>query len=252
MLNSFSKCPICYCDVKLFDVVDFNKSCEENRGKFLPLAGIPIYYSRCTVCSFTYAPEFTSWTEQDFLEKIYNDEYIEIDPDYLEVRPSANAKGLSDIFKGQSQHIHHLDYGGGNGRMSDLLTAEGWQSKSYDPFPKNDIDLATLGKFNLITSLEVFEHVPDVQALMVNLTTALADDGLILFSTLITDSDIKPNQRMTWWYASPRNGHISLFSRQSLMMLGATYGLNLASFSDGFHCFYKNVPAWASHIIKTA
>ncbi len=85
---------------------------------------------------------------------------------------------------------------------------------------------------------------------MQNLTEALRDDGLILFSTLISDNDLKLNQRMSWWYAAPRNGHISLYSRESLFRLGLKYGLKFASFSDGFHAYYKTIPSWASHIIR--
>ena len=40
-------CPICATTAKLFDVVDFNKSCEEARGKFLELSGQPVYYAHC-------------------------------------------------------------------------------------------------------------------------------------------------------------------------------------------------------------
>jgi len=250
MTNVSRVCPICAGNATLFDVVDFNKSCEENRGKFLPLSGSPIYYVHCQICAFTYAPEFADWSEQDFLEKIYNDQYIDIDPDYLEVRPQGNAKGLNDIFKDRTQTIRHLDYGGGNGRLTQLLRADGWISETYDPFPSTDVSLQELGKFDLITSLEVFEHVPDVNVLMQNLTQALSEDGLILFSTLASDNDIKPNQRLNWWYASPRNGHISLYSKRSLLLLGNKYNLKFASFSDGFHAYYKTVPTWASHIIR--
>ena len=243
-------CQICDGRVELLDVVDFNKSCEENRGKFLPLSGIPIFYSQCTSCKFTFAPEFAKWSEQDFLEKIYNDKYIEIDPDYLEVRPQASSQFLKQTFAEQKPHIRHLDYGGGNGKLSQLLREDGWNSETYDPFPSSDICLTDLGKFNLITAFEVFEHVPDVTVLMQNLTKVMAADCLVLFSTLVSDGNINANTRINWWYASPRNGHISLYSKQSLMLLGAKYQLSFGSFSDGFHCYWTQVPHWAKHIIK--
>lgn len=37
-------CPICNTACTPLDVVDFNKSCEEARGKFLQLSGIAVYY----------------------------------------------------------------------------------------------------------------------------------------------------------------------------------------------------------------
>ena len=241
-------CPVCNAQTDLLDVVDFNKSCEEARGKFLPISGIPIYYSRCSYCSFIFAPEFANWTEIDFLEKIYNDQYIEIDPDYLETRPKANFQTLKQLFSKQKKLIKHLDYGGGNGKLSILLKQDGWDSETYDPFPSNNKLLSDLGKYNLITAFEVFEHVPDINLLMKNLTEIMTSDCLVLFSTLVSDGNIKKNRRIDWWYASPRNGHINLFSKQSLMLLGSKNALSFSSFSNGFHCYSNQVPHWANHI----
>lgn len=250
MENTANHCPICKGQVELLDVVDFNKSCAESSGKFLPLSGIPIYYNQCTNCFFTFAPEFSKWSENDFLEKIYNDGYIEIDPDYSEARPQANFGTLQKVFGESKKIIRHLDYGGGNGILSQRLQQNGWDSETYDPFPTSNTSLSDLGKFNLVTAYEVFEHVPDVNVLMKNLAEVMSDDCIILFSTLVLDGSIKKNSRITWWYASPRNGHISLFSIKSLRILGLKYKLKFGSFNNGFHCFYKQVPSWAKHIIK--
>ena len=243
-------CPICDGSTSLLDVVDFNKSCEEARGKFLPLTGVPIYFRRCDSCFFSFAPEFSNWSDADFIEKIYNDDYVEVDPDYVEARPQANAELLKNVFGTQAEFVQHLDYGGGNGRLSQILQEAGWQSKTYDPFPSDGRSIETIGKFNLITAFEVFEHVPNVATLMENLTRLMSEGCIVLFSTLITDGNIKLNERLTWWYASPRNGHVSLFSRMSLNFLAIKHNLNFGSFSNGLHCFYRDVPSWASHIIK--
>lgn len=250
MVNTIKHCPVCGGHSKLLDVVDFNKSCEEVRGKFLPVSGIPIYYSHCENCSFTFAPQIYSWSEKEFIENIYNESYFEVDPDYLEIRPQGNASLIKSILNEHRQSIRHLDYGGGNGKLSELLAQDGWHSHSYDPFVNGDVNLADLGKFDLITAFEVFEHVPDVNALIKNLLTVMSDDSLILFSTLILDGYVKTNSRITWWYASPRNGHISLYSKKSLQILAQKNKLNLASFNNGLHCYFKQVPSWAKHIIK--
>ena len=101
----------------------------------------------------------------------------------------------------------------------------------------------------MITAFEVFEHVPDVRKLMLDLRLLLSENGIILFSTLLSDENIFVNKRIDWWYASPRNGHISLFSRNSLLVLAKNSGLNFGGFSVGFHVFYTKVPPWADHII---
>jgi len=243
-------CPICNSATSLLDVVDFNKSCEEARHKFLPLAGIPVYYTLCENCGFCFAPELYEWSIAQFSQAIYNADYITIDPDYVDIRPRANAKNLQALFGKQKQHIRHLDYGGGAGLLSDLLREQHWQSQSYDPFYNSELSLDSLGKFDLITAYEVFEHVPDVKKLMADLSRLLNHEGLVLFSTLVSDGHLQKNQRLQWWYAAPRNGHISLFSKKSLSLLAENAGFTLGSFSAGFHAMWKTVPSWASHLME--
>lgn len=125
-----------------------------------------------------------------------------------------------------------------------------WKSTSYDPFINFETNLEALGKFNLITAYEVFEHVPDIDNLMAQLSLLLDKQGMILFSTLLSDGNIKANQRLNWWYAAPRNGHISLFSQASLSLLAKKYQFTLASYSTGFHVMFKQIPTWAAHLFK--
>lgn len=244
------ECPACSGSCKLLDVVDFNKSCEELRGHYLALSGVPIYYYICGVCGFCLAPEFSRWSLEQFEREIYNDSYSLIDPDYLNERPINNAKVLLSLFHEQKSQIRHLDYGGGNGLLSKQLREQEWNSASYDPFVDRDLNMSHLGRFNLVTAFEVFEHVPDVRRLMSDLLLLLDPKGVILFSTLLSNNHIKAGERITWWYASPRNGHISLFSRDSLCHLAARANLNFASFSEGFHALWKTVPSWAAHVIQ--
>lgn len=238
-------CPVCEGNALLLDVVDFNKSCEELRGRFLPLAGVPVYYALCERCGFCFAPELYRWTLDEFSERIYNDDYVLVDPDYLDVRPSINADHLRKLIGSRSSAIRHLDYGGGHGLLSDLLRDSGWDSSSYDPFVDRTITVKDLGRFDLITAYEVFEHVPDVRRLVLELADLLCDDGVLLFSTIVSDDNIAPHKRLTWWYAAPRNGHISLHSRNSLGILAQRAGLNFGSFSANFHAYWRRVPAWA-------
>lgn len=244
-------CPVCGAGTSWLDVVDFNKSCEELRGRFLPLAGAPIYYALCDGCGFCFAPEMHKWSMEDFSKRVYNDDYGFVDPDYLEIRPRANAQMLSGLFANHVLSLRHLDYGGGNGVLSSELFAAGWDSTSYDPFvdgPLRDDH----GKFNLVTSFEVFEHVPDVNYLISTLSSLIDEDGMLLFSTLVSDGILARNQRMQWWYASPRNGHISLHSRRSLALLGEKEGFELASFSQDLHAFWRKMPSWAADVFKPA
>jgi SAM-dependent methyltransferase len=243
-------CGVCGTAAPALDVVDFNKSCEEARGFFLPQSGQPVYYHRCPRCGFCFAPEIAAWPLERFAERIYNSEYVAVDPDYVERRPAGNAVNLQGLFGNRPIPVRHLDFGGGDGLLSRALEKAGWQSTTYDPFVDRGLDPATLGRFGLITAFEVFEHVPDVRGLMATLD-ALLDPagGVLLFTTLLSDGNIAPNARIQWWYASPRNGHISLFSQASLATLCGGSGYQLGSFNTGFHLAWKRMPGWAAHLL---
>jgi glycosyltransferase involved in cell wall biosynthesis len=244
------RCPICASPANVLDTVDFNKSCEEQNGVTMPPSGRPVQYYLCNNCEFCFAAELCDWSIKQFADNIYNDEYATFDPDYIDVRPRLNAENIVLMLGKQKSRINHLDYGGGNGLLSRLLLEQNFNSTSYDPFVNDQAFKQSLGKFNLITAFEVFEHVPSVHSLMSDLKSLLADDGLILFSTVLSDGHIQPSKRLTWWYAAPRNGHISLFSRKSLATLASQEHFELASCTDGFHALWRTLPSWAHHLIK--
>ncbi|MFO1316707.1 MAG: class I SAM-dependent methyltransferase [Burkholderiales bacterium] len=244
-------CPICGGATRRLDSVDFNKSCEEVRGRFLPPAGQKVEYDVCEQCGFCFAPQLCQWSLDEFAERIYNSEYVRVDPDYADARPRANAGLLQAMLDGDVLELRHLDYGGGNGLLSELMRGAGWQSASYDPFADRDIDLREFGRFDLVTAFEVFEHVPDPVRLVEELVSMLDVDGVIFFSTLLSDGSLRSGQKLDWWYASPRNGHISLYSSASLSRLGAKHGLNFGSFSTAFHAYWRRIPAWAGKLIRS-
>ncbi len=233
----------------LLETVDFNKSCMEVFGVFFDKTGFPVDYYWCENCGFCFAPELCKWSLVEFERYIYNAEYLKIDPDYVEIRPVSNAERLLELFGAKSGEIVHLDFGGGSGVLSKKLSESGWCSVSYDPFVDKNISIAQLGRFDLITAFEVFEHVPDVKKLINDMASLLNPDAVILFSTLISDEYISKEQKLDWWYAAPRNGHISLFSQKSLGMLSSKKNLFFGSFSESHHLFWQGSPAWAAHLL---
>lgn len=245
-------CPVCTGAAPAFDVVDFSRCCLVPKDGPPPLTGHAIYYHRCEGCGFCCAPEIAGWSPDAFARRIYNADYVRFDPDYIDVRPRANARHLVARF-GAQPVFRHLDYGGGAGLLSRLLDEAGWRSTSFDPFVQVDTDAASLGQFDLITAYEVFEHVPDPRDLVARLAALLAPSGLILFSTLVSDGQVVPGKRLDWWYAAPRNGHISLHTSRSLAILAGGAGLNFASASPGLHVYWRGrPPAWAAQILRPA
>ena len=242
-------CPVCDGATMPHDCVDLSKSCVEGRGIVIPPSGIAIDYQLCLECGFCFSPTMYRWTLAQFEERVYNASYSQVDPDHIVLRPTSNANMLQSMFPNLPSAVSHLDYGGGTGLLSDLMRDSGWTSSSYDPFFDVGLPVAQLGKFDLITAFEVFEHVPNVNALMADLHSLLTANGVVLFSTLLSDGEIESNRPLTWWYASPRNGHRSLFSRKSLAIVAGRAGFSVASASSGTHVFWRTVPTWASHLL---
>jgi SAM-dependent methyltransferase len=241
-----SPCLVCAAPAPFLDTVDFNKSCLQTTG--LPPSARQVHYHQCLVCGFCFAPEFQSWTKEEFETLIYNDDYERVDPDYTGARPLSNAQALDAQFGASKSRLRHLDYGGGAGILSGRLRELGWDSTSYDPFTSPETAIADLGRYDLVTAFEVFEHVPDVPGLMANLDALCKPDGLLVFSTMLSDKQIVQGRRLTWWYAAPRNGHISLFSADSLSRCMASHGMKLGSFSPNLHAAWRRVPDWAAHL----
>ena len=240
-------CKVCGCPSPLFGVVDFNKSCIEAQGRRLSLSGIPIYYRRCPTCRFVFTDAFDTWSEQAFLKHIYNENYVVVDPDFVEVRPSLNAQAIGLAFAASRSEIRILDYGGGNGRMAELLREQGFSAATYDPFSVHN-ELPSC-RFELVTCLEVAEHAPFPAQTIASMTSLLHDDGAILFSTLLQPDNFEA-LGLNWWYAGPRNGHVSLYSAEALTRLFAVHGMRVSSFSEGLHLAYREVPAFATHLLS--
>jgi hypothetical protein len=237
-------CPVCGRASALYDVVDFSRSCEEVRQRYLPLTGVPVYYNRCGACGHCFAPAFRAWSSADFARHVYNEGYAGVDPDYAEVRPANLADLVHGSFGAERARVRHLDYGAGNGELSRRLRARGWTSDCWDPYG-NAGAAVPQGRYQLVTAFEVFEHAPDPATMLPVLKGLLEDDGMLLLSTLLSDGEIHERGRLTWWYAAPRNGHVSLFSRASLARLATAFGLRVESLNSNLHLMYERPPRWA-------
>ncbi len=236
-------CPICSSrDVFLFGSVDFNRHCIAEDIGFEP-SGINIDYYICKECDFLYSPEICAWKKAVFESRIYNSDYSKYDPEYLEKRPKDNFKFLAKQFGGNHEKISHLDYGGGNGALTKMLNEHGINSQNFEPFSSNPVFPAS--KFNLITAFEVFEHVPDPNQIMVNISKLLDDTGIFISTTSVSDGHINFGKALDWWYVAPRNGHICIYSEKSLKILANRYGLHFKIMKNGNQVFWKKAPSWS-------
>jgi SAM-dependent methyltransferase len=242
-------CKCCGAPALPFGVVDFHKNCEIHRRKVLDISGVPIYYHRCPMCQFLFTTAFDHFTKADFLQHVYNEEYLLVDPEYQDARPRRDASFLCHLFSG-GRPRRILDYGGGQGVLAELLRVAGFsQAETYDPFvPRHAAKPPD--RFDCVVCFEVVEHSTDPARTFAEMNDLLADAGLILFSTLLQPANID-QLGLNWWYAGPRNGHVSLYSRPSLEKIVHPLGFQLGSFNDALHVLIREIPDFARHFIHS-
>jgi len=240
-------CKICGSAAPLFGVVDFHQSCVGIRGVQFRLSGVPIYYRRCGNCSFLFTDAFDDWTVEQFKTHIYNEEYKLVDPDYSDMRPRENAGAVVRLWGPLRRETRVLDFGGGNDTLCTVLREAGFAAAvTYDPIVPQYAERPA-GKFDLVTSFETFEHLPDPLAGIRSIVELAADPGLIFFSTLLQPADFD-QQRLNWWYVGPRNGHVSLFSKQALSMAWERHGYRVATLGDNYHFAFRNLPGYLANL----
>jgi SAM-dependent methyltransferase len=240
-------CKICGGVAAPYGVVDFHKSCAEANGVRLPLSGVPIYYRRCIACDFLFTDAFDDWSHDQFKAHIYNDDYQTVDPDYLSKRPSENAGLVAQLWDAHKAATRVLDYGGGNDVFCAALRARGFQAAvTYDPMTPEHARRPD-GKFELVTCFETLEHLPDPAAGIAAILEYAADTGLIFFSTYAQPADFN-NYGLHWWYVGPRNGHVSIFSRQSLKRAFGAHGYKYVACSDNLHLAFRKLPQFLAHL----
>lgn len=243
-------CKVCRENSYLVGVVDFNKHCPAAPGFVLGQSGVPVYYRQCRSCGLVFTQHCDEWSPADFAADIYNDQYHTVDPDYVEARPRANATLLNSIFGAHREQLTCLDYGGGNGRLCELLRGFGFRhAQTFDPFDANAT--RPTGRSQLLTCFEVLEHVPWPHRTVADMAACIDKDGIAFFSTLVLPAEF-PKLGLAWWYVAPRNGHITLYTRDGLAKLWAHHGFRFGSLNDNLHVAFREVPAFAAHLIKSA
>ena len=142
-----------------------------------------------------------------------------------------------------------LDYGGGSGVLAESLRTVGFpRVDTYDPFVP-DFSKKPSDRFDCVVCFEVVEHATDPASLFADMNDTLDDLGIIIFSTLVQPADID-RQGLNWWYAAPRNAHVSLYTKASLHRIGQRFGFYLGSFTESYHVFFRNIPDFARHFLK--
>ena len=248
------ECKVCGFDARFFGAVDAAKSCMDlgvaaGQPLLLPLTGVQIPYHRCTNCAFLFSSAFDHWSAEDFSREIYNADYIKVDPEFASIRPHSRAELLAYLLAPRRGAMRLLDYGGGAGVFARRMIELGFDAASYDPHFKGDLEPRLGEKFEMIHCSEVIEHTPDPRDFARDLVRFLAADGAIYMSTATQPAEIA-SVGLSWWYAAPRNGHISLFTREALGLVWQEQGLQFGSFDENHQIAWRGAPACYSCLVK--
>jgi hypothetical protein len=234
-------CKICRGPSVLYGVVDLNRSCRVQGAPQLPLSGIPVYYRRCQACGFLFTDAFDDWGFGEFKTHVYNDDYHLFDPEYRSKRPIGNADLVANLWAPHKAGMRVLDYGGGNDVLCAALRSRGFkEAVTYDPMVEEHAARPD-GKFDLVTCFETLEHLPDPLDGIGRIVEFVADPGAVLYSTLTQPDDID-SCGVGWWYVGPRNGHVSIFTKQALAAAWGSHGFRTIALNPGTHLAYRNLP----------
>jgi hypothetical protein len=235
-----TECKICGGATEIFSIVESGKHCNLQIPPATLGSGAQVEYWRCLDCNFLFTTFFDIYPTEVLKAQIYNDDYVKFDPLYPKIRPETNARFLRTILEesfsgGERPRV--LDYGAGNGLLSTLVGG-GFAVENYDAL-NPDFDILPPGPIDVIFSAEVVEHMPFPRVFVDDWSASLSDSGCVIFSTKLQPNDIDII-RGDWWYIAPRNGHVSLFSDQSLRKLCSVAGLQFESLTEDWHIAYKN------------
>jgi len=193
--------------------------------------GVTSAVYRCRECGFMQCPEVPETLPY------YSDV---IDPSYEESRPTREIqeRKLLEAVRRYKAGGRLLDIGAASGALIEQAQRMGFNAEGVEPsrwladkarerglavhlgtLPHADIG----GRFDVVTMVDVIEHVSDPAALVASACTVLADGGVVAIVTPDTASLAARLMGWKWWHF--RVAHIGYFNLDNLDRLFASAGL---------------------------
>ena len=115
-----------------------------------------------------------------------------------------------------------LDFGSGRSTLlSNILAEQGIVAASYDPIYHPDTAYRNK-KYDLITSVEVFEHLHDPMAVFAELVSLLSSNGTLAIRTELAPSTVEAYLQ---WYYRRDSTHVVFFSPRTLQVMSESAGV---------------------------
>jgi len=219
--------------------------CGSKTGIFIRKLGFTIY--QCPACGLGRTDLKKNYS--DFLTTFYTEGYFTGDPrfsaytDYRYDKPYITKnmrKVLTEIQK-HSTHSSLLDVGCAYGYFIDLARVAGFDAYGFDASPYavrqarklvgNRVSQGTVQtvayrekSFDIITLLDVFEHLNDPAKDLARIRSFLKDDGILVIATGDTGSLLARMLKRRWTFYVPPQ-HLFFFSKDTLTRLFFSVGL---------------------------
>jgi SAM-dependent methyltransferase len=129
-----------------------------------------------------------------------------------------------------------LDFGSGSGELAQELQRRGYRVTALEPMTDGYLkDQNYPFFFDAVVAIEVIEHLPNVWEELQEIEKVLKPEGIILFSTGLTNPFIDlpdaVEQFKEWWYKDDPT-HISFFCNQTLSIMAEMKNYSIEIFGD--------------------
>ncbi len=215
---------------------------------------------RCLVCGTMYVETLPT---PEALAAIYtSDSYYELPPDSIRRIVAENERRMV-LIRGFKPTGRFLDIGCAHGLLLDRAKLAGYATFGVEPTSKNAEVAAAKGhnvfngwlndfvakvgeqRFDVITCLDVIEHIDNPKSFMTLASSLLAEDGLMVISTPNYSGVIAKLLGARDPYMTPPE-HITFFTTNGMCRLATSCGLAIRS----FQCFGSLIPAEMDRSIR--
>ncbi len=184
-------------------------------------------YHNCTVCDSLIAVAPT-WLERSYSTTIFPD------PDTGALRRTLFVNNFIRRMRSVgllARRYRSLDFGCGLGMLVSLQLDRGADAHGFDRYSKPRFAQLACGnemptsQFDLISAVEVIEHMTSPVDVLTSLRERLTQSGLLLITTELFERKRFPDPSR-WHYLAPEHGqHIMLFSQLGLVKAAERAGL---------------------------